>query len=62
MFNQLNHLELQNLRHLIGAHCNTEKKLNDYAEKCTDPELVQMLRKDADDAKNSKEKLMQFLN
>ena len=24
----LNALELQNLRHLIGAHCTIEKKLN----------------------------------
>ncbi|CEQ21682.1 hypothetical protein [Paraclostridium sordellii] len=61
MLHQLNQLELQNLRHLIGTHCTIEKKLNDYAQKCTDPELVQMLTKDAQDAKNSKENLMKFL-
>ena len=44
----LNELELQNLRHLIGAQC-------------TDPTLKNMLKKDAQDAKNSKEKLMSFL-
>ncbi|MBC6695748.1 hypothetical protein H9L25_03040 [Terrisporobacter mayombei] len=62
MLHQLNQLELQNIRHLIGAHCTIEKKLNEYASKCTDPELQQMLTKDAQDAKASKEKLMAFLN
>lgn len=57
----LNELELQNLRHLIGAHCTIEKKLNDYALQCADPELKQMFEKDAQDAKASKEKLMVFL-
>lgn len=57
----LNKLELQNLRHLIGAHCTIEKKLNYYAEQCTDATLKQMLQKDAQDAKTSKDKLMAFL-
>ncbi len=57
----LNELELQNLRHLIGAHCTIEKKLECYSEQCTDPTLKNMLKKDAQDAKNSKEKLMSFL-
>ena len=58
----LNKLELQNLRHLIGAHCNTEKKLEFYSEQCTDPVLKDMLKKDAEAAKASKAKLMTFLN
>ncbi|WP_294351642.1 hypothetical protein [uncultured Clostridium sp.] len=58
----LNKLEVQNLRHLIGAHCTIEKKLKDYSEKCTDPVLKEMLKKDSEDAKASKEKLMAFLN
>ena len=57
----LNLLELQNLRHLIGAHGTIEHKLNDYAKHCTDPNIIQMLQKDAQDAKNSKETLMSFL-
>lgn len=57
----LNQLELQHLRHLIGAHCNIEKKLNFYAQQCTDPQLKQMLEKDAKDAKTSKDTLMTFL-
>ena len=57
----LNQLELQNLRHMIGGHCTLEKKLNDYAQQCTDPQIKQMMQKDAQDAKASKEKLMTFL-
>ena len=57
----LNQLELQNLRHLIGAHCTIEKKLNFYAQQCTDPQLKQMLTKDAQDANTNKDKLMTFL-
>ena len=57
----LNQLELQNLRHLIGAHCTIEKKLNFYAQQCTDPQLKQILTKDAQDAKTNKDKLITFL-
>lgn len=58
----LNKLELQNLRHLIGAHCTIEKKLEFYSQQCTDQVLKDMLMKDAQDAKNSKAKLMTFLD
>ena len=58
----LNQLELQNLRHLIGAHCTIEKKLEFYASQGTDPTFKDMLTKDAADAKASKEKLMTFLS
>ncbi len=57
----INQLELQNLRHLIGAHCTIEKKLEFYAGQCTDEKLKSMLQHDAQDAKASKEKLMTFL-
>lgn len=57
----LNQLELQNLRHLIGAHENTATKLEDCAKQCTDPEIKHMLECDAKDARNSKEKLTEFL-
>lgn len=57
----INEIELQNLRHLIGAHCTIEKKLEFYSQQCTDPTLKNMLSKDAQDAKTSKEKLMSFL-
>lgn len=57
----LNKLEVQNLRHLIGGHCTIEKKLEFYSQQCTDSQLKEMLQKDAQDAKTSKEKLMSFL-
>lgn len=58
---QLNQLELQNIRHLIGAHCTIEKKLETYAQQCTDQTIVNMMKNDAQDAKQSKEKLISFL-
>ncbi|WP_050607228.1 hypothetical protein [Clostridium niameyense] len=57
----LTSLELQNLRHLIGAHETVANKLDDYANECTDQQLVQMLKNDAQEARNSKQKLMSFL-
>lgn len=57
----LNELELQNLRHLIGAHGTIATKLDYYSQQCTDPAIVQMLRKDAQDARNNKDNLMKFL-
>lgn len=50
----LNQLELQNLRHLIGAHCTIEKKLEFYASQCTDPTFKDMLTKDTADANPEK--------
>jgi len=58
----LNQLELQNLRHMIGGHSTIAVKLDYYASQCTDPTLAEMLRKDAQDARDSKQKLMNFLN
>lgn len=58
----INELELQNLRHLIGAHCTIEKKLEFYAQQCTDPTIKSMMTNDAEAAKQSKAKLMTFLD
>ncbi|KAJ53332.1 hypothetical protein BD780_003278 [Clostridium tetanomorphum] len=57
----LNLLELQNLRHLIGAHETIANKLDAYANQCSDQQIVQMLQTDAQDSRNSKQKLMSFL-
>lgn len=57
----LNQLELQNIRHLVGGHATVANKLEAYAQQCQDPQLQQMLKGDAADAKNSKQKLMTFL-
>ena len=58
----LNQLELQSLRHLIGAHDNSYQKLNNYASQCVDPQIKQMFTKSAQDAQNTKQKLMSLLN
>lgn len=61
MHQQINELELQNLRHMIGAHDTCIKKLETYAQQCQDPKLKEMLQKDANDARANKQKLMSFL-
>ncbi|AGK95828.1 hypothetical protein [Clostridium pasteurianum] len=57
----LNLVELQNLRHLIGAHETVANKLDDYANQCTDQNLVQMLHADAQEARTAKQTLLTFL-
>ncbi|WP_313340161.1 hypothetical protein [Sedimentibacter sp.] len=57
----LNQMELQNLRHLIGAHETTANKLDAMAQQCQDPQISQMLKSDANAARQSKQKLMTFL-
>lgn len=57
----LNQMELQNLRHFIGAHGTIANKLDDMAQQCQDPNICQMLEEDANDARQSKQKLMTFL-
>ena len=57
----LNELELQNLRHLIGSHETIATKLDYYAQHCTDPAIIQQLQKDAQDARSNKQNLMGFL-
>jgi hypothetical protein len=59
---QINQQELENLRHLIGAHDTGAKKLEDYAQQCQDPEIQQMFQQSAQRAKQTKQKLMGFLN
>ena len=58
----LNQIELQNLRHLIGAHQNVYEKLNAYSSQAVDPQIKQLFTKSAQDALNTKQKLMSFLN
>ena len=59
---QMNQVELQNLRHLIGSHETAYQKLQMYAQQATDPQIKQMFEKSAQDAKNTKQKLLSFLN
>ena len=57
----LNEMELQNLRHFIGAQENSYAKLTHYADTAVDPQIKQILNKAAQDSLNSKQKLMSFL-
>ena len=58
----LNQMELQHLRHLIGAHETAYQKLNTYSSQAVDPQIKQLFSKSAQDALNTKQKLMTFLN
>ncbi len=58
----LTQVELQNLRHLIGTQETAYQKLNNYASQAVDPQIKQMFTKSAQDALNTKQKLMSFLN
>ena len=58
----LSQVELQNLRHLIGAHETSYQKLNAYASQAVDPQIKQVFTKSAQDALKKKKKLMSFLN
>lgn len=58
----LSEVELQNLRHFIGAHDTSYNKLNSYSSQAVDPQIKQMFSKAAQDSLNTKQKLMGFLN
>lgn len=58
---QLNQSELQSLRHLIGAHETAYEKLQTYAQQSTDPQVKSYFEKSAQDALNTKQKLVSFL-
>lgn len=58
----LTQVELQHLRHLIGAHETAYEKLNNYSSQAVDPQIKQIFSKSAQDALNTKQKLMSFLN
>ena len=57
----LSQVELQNLRHLIGAHETAYQKLNTFSSQAVDPEIKQIFAKSAQDALNTKQKIMEFL-
>ena len=59
---QLNQVELQNLRHLIGAHDTAFQKMHSYAQQSTDPQVKAYFEKSAKDAQNTKQQLMTFLS
>ncbi|HAH78266.1 MAG TPA: hypothetical protein DEB16_02115 [Ruminococcaceae bacterium] len=58
---QLNQMELQNLRHLVGAHDTACEKLQTYAQQATDPQVKAYFEKSLQGAKSTKQQLMNFL-
>lgn len=58
---QLTHMELENLRHLIGTHDTASQKLADYSNQCTDAQIKQMLQQSSQSAQSTKQKLLSFL-
>jgi len=58
---QLNQVELQNLRHIIGTHETAYQKMQTYAEQSTDPQVKAYFQKSAQDAQNTKQQLLTFL-
>ena len=61
MMPDLNQMELQHLRHLIGAHETAYQKLNTYSSQAVDPQIKQLFTQAAQDSLNTKQKLMTFL-
>lgn len=57
----LTQMELQYLRHFIGASATLNKKASDYANKATDSEVKQLYTKAAQDSLNTKQTLLAFL-
>ncbi|EDS77716.1 hypothetical protein Z968_09310 [Clostridium novyi A str. 4552] len=59
---QLNQLELQNLRHLIGHHQTITVKLTDYANQSQDPQVKQIFEQGANAASQTAQQLIGFLS
>ena len=57
----LTQLELQNLRHLLGKHETAYQKLSTYAQNATDPKIKEYFEHSAQEAQNTKQKLITFL-
>lgn len=57
----LSEMELQQLRHLIGAHETAFAKMSTYAQQCQDPQVRQYFQKSAQGAQQTKQQLMSFL-
>ena len=59
--NQINQLELQNLREIISSHKLMNTKLNEYASMCQDTQLKQMFSQGAQDANTTAQNLIQSM-
>ena len=58
----INQIELQNLKKLIELHETKYQKLNNYSVQAVDPQIKQIFTKAAQNSLNTKQKLITFLN
>lgn len=58
----LNTIELQNLKRLINIQNINYQKLLNYSDYAVDPQIKQTFNKAAQDALNAKQKLLEFLS
>ena len=58
----LTQLELLNIKRLVQAHEIFYKKLNTFSTQAVDPQIKEIFNKSAQDALNTKQKLMSLLN
>lgn len=59
---QLNQMELQTLRHHIGALDNSIQKFQEYSTQAQDVQIKQYFQNSVQEAQQTKQKLMSFLN
>ena len=57
----LSQMEFNAIREISGGHITISCKLQEYAEKCTDPQIKQMFQKASKDASSSVKNLAQML-
>lgn len=60
VMSNLNQIELQNLKSLIEYNETSYKKLEEYASQASDPQIKQIFKKSAQEALNTKQKLVSF--
>ena len=57
----LSQMEFNAIREIAGGHITIATKLNEFAQKCTDPQIKEMFQKAAQDAKKSARALTEML-
>lgn len=62
MNHNLTEIEVEHLRSLIDGHRNVAKKLQFFAQSCTDPELKAIFEREAQATKQAKQDIMSDLN
>ena len=57
----LNQMELNSIREVVGCHITVASKLGAYANQCQDPQIKQMFTQAATEAQKGAHKLVQML-